>query len=345
MRIVVDAMGGDYAPEAPVEGALLYLEENGNRDELILVGDQAQIQEQLTRHQAENRPGIHIVHASEVIGMYDQPAQAVRQKKDSSMVKGTRMLKEGEAEAFVSAGSTGAQMASSLLTLGRVKGVNRPALGAFIPYEDGVILLIDVGANADCKPINMLQFGMMGSLFMQKICDITQPRIGLLNIGAEAGKGNELVATSYDLLKSELGHHFIGNVEGRYVFNGEADVLVCDGFTGNVLLKFAEGVIGTFEKQLKKNIKGNLLTMMGGMLMRPALRQLRQAFDYQEYGGVPLLGVDGISIICHGSSSPRALKNAIRVARNMSDKNVNQHIEAMFGAEGELWGEKQSLPV
>ncbi|MGH1363106.1 MAG: phosphate acyltransferase PlsX [Calditrichia bacterium] len=345
MRIVIDAMGGDHAPNAPVQGALLYDKESNTNDELLLVGDKAAIEKAIADSRQKPSPRIKIIHASEVIDMNDQPTTAVRQKKDSSMVKGTRLQKDGEADAFVSAGSTGAQMASSLFTLGRVKGVSRPSLGAFIPSEKGgVTLLIDVGANSDCKPLHLLQFGLMGSIYMGMTYGIDSPKVGLLNIGAEKSKGNELAAASYELLSKSLPN-FTGNVEGRDVLNGDVNVVVTDGFTGNVVLKFAEGIAGHFQNSLKQSISENFTSKIGGLLLRPALRKLKQGFDYEEYGGIPLLGVDGISIICHGSSSPKALKNAIRVARRMGDNQINKHIEDALGEREAEWDEKQSSPA
>ena len=331
MRIVLDAMGGDLAPQAPVEGAVLYDRETDGRDEIILIGDQGQIEAALSAHGTPRN--IRVLHAADVIGMHDQPATAVRRKPDSSMVRGIRLQKEGEADAFVSAGSTGAQMAASLLTLGRVKGVQRPALGAFFPHESGVTLLIDVGANADCKAEHLVQFGLMGDLYMTYIHGVTEPRIGLLNIGEEATKGNELTLEAHKLMSERLPD-FVGNVEGRDILAGKIDVVVTDGFTGNVMLKFAEGIVSAFASGLKSRMKRNPLAMMGGLLARPAFRDMKRTYDYEEYGGVPLLGIDGISIICHGSSTGKALKNAIHVARKMGEKRVNDHIEEELSARG-----------
>ncbi len=342
MRIVVDVMGGDNAPYAPVLGALLYDRETKGEDQVILIGDKEIIHTELARHRLLKPYNIEVVHASEVVDMHDQPAMAVRQKKDSSMIKGIRMNKEGKADAFVSAGSTGAQMAGSLLILGRVKGVQRPALGAMIPWEDGVILLIDVGANSDCKPYHLLQFGLMGSIYMEYIYEIPNPRVGLLNIGEERSKGNELTQATFNLMEEYLPS-FVGNVEGRDVLHGKADVVVTDGFTGNVVLKFAESFVEVFGSGLKRRIKKNLFAMAGMFLMRPAFKAMKRRYDYEEYGGVPLLGIDGISIICHGTSTPKAMKNAIYVARIMGEKQVNKHIQEELSARGLVWDEKQLL--
>ncbi len=342
MRIVLDAMGGDYAPRAPVEGALLYDKEFKGRDQVILVGNKAQIEKELQRHHFTTPRNLKIIHASQVITMHEPPATAIRRKKDSSMVKGLQMIKEGLADAFVSAGSTGAQMAASLLILGRIPGVHRPALGAFLPREGGVVLLIDVGANADCRPVNLLQFGLMGSIFIEYIYDVPHPRVGLLNIGEEPGKGNELTRAAYDLMKEHIPD-FIGNVEGRNVLHEVTDVIVTDGFTGNVILKFAESILEVFGRTFKRSVGKNIFSLTGAFLVRHAFRDMKRNFDYQEYGGVPLLGVDGISIICHGSSSPKALKNAIKVARLMGEKQVNRHIQQELKTRGMLWEEKPSL--
>jgi glycerol-3-phosphate acyltransferase PlsX len=336
-------MGGDFAPKAPVHGAILYDRETRGRDQIILVGDQPVIEAELEDHYIPPR-NIKVVHASEVIDMHDQPTLAVRQKKDSSMVKGIRMIREGEADAFVSAGNTGAQMTASLLILGRVKGVLRPALGAFLPWEGGVILLIDVGANADCKPANLLQFGLMGGIFMEFVCDLPSAKVALLNIGEEKSKGNELTLAAHELMSKHLPN-FVGNIEGREILDGTAEVVVTDGFTGNVILKFAESLVGVFGRNLRRMIKKNLFSIAGGILVRPAFKAMKQRFDYEEYGGVPLLGIDGISIICHGSSSSKALKNAVYVAKTMWDNQVNKHIQEELTSRGLTWGEKQLLQV
>jgi glycerol-3-phosphate acyltransferase PlsX len=325
MRIAIDAMGGDLAPEATVEGALCYDKETSGKHALILLGDKEKINKELERHHFANPRNIAIQHTSQTIEMSDQPTTALKQKKDSSIMRGLTLHHDGEVDAFVSAGSTGAQMVGSLFILGRIKGVHRPALASFLPTEGGVVLLIDVGANVDCKPINLLQFGLMGSIFINYIYGIDNPRIGLLNIGEEKSKGNDLIVSTYPLMVSHLPN-FIGNVEGRDILYGKADVIVTDGFVGNTILKFAESIAGVFGSSFKKSIGNNLFSMLGAFMVRHAFREMRSSFDYQEYGGVPLLGVNGISIICHGRSTSRAIMNAIRVAVNMSEKQVNEHI-------------------
>jgi len=325
MRIAVDAMGGDFAPDATVDGAIQAARVARGRYEIILVGDEHKIRRELAHHSAEKLP-ISIYHASEAIGMEESPTQALRAKKDSSIVISSQLLKKGMADAVVSAGNTGAFMASSLLTLGRLPGVSRPGLGSFIPNEKGMCVLIDVGANSDCKPVNLLQFAVMGSTYIQHVFDINNPKIGLLSIGEEEGKGNELVRDAHRLLKkSHL--NFIGNVEGRDILRGTAEVVVCDGFVGNIVLKFAESVIGMLTRTLKKNVGHNISANLGAFLMKPAFRKLRQLMDYQEYGGVPLLGLNKVCIVCHGRSTPKAIRNAIREAGKMLAQDVNRYLE------------------
>ena len=324
MRIAIDAMGGDKAPKAPVEGAVLYDKETRGKHELILFGNQELIEQELSaiRIRPQN---ISIIHTEQVIEMTDQPTIALKKKKDSSMMRGLQMHKDGEVDAFLSAGSTGAQMVGSLFILGRISGVQRPALGSFLPTEGGVVLLIDVGANVDSKPSNLMQSALMGSIFIRYIYDVKNPRVGLLSIGEEETKGNELVLAAHPILKENI-NNFIGNVEGRDILRGKADVIVVDGFVGNTILKFAESVMGVFGRTFKKSLGKNLFALAGGLLVRHAFKEMKSSFDYQEYGGVPLLGVNGISIICHGRSTSRAIKNAIRVAVTMSEKKVNEHI-------------------
>lgn len=334
MRIALDAMGGDFAPQATVEGAYLYQKETKNRNELILVGDQEKIEKECTRFTSWHNSKITIIHASENIEMHESPTEALKQKKDSSILIGIDLHKKGEVDGFVSAGNTGAQMAASLLNLGRISGVNRPAIGSFIPSEKGLIFIIDVGANADCKPINLLQFGIMAGIFVDHIYSNSNLSIGLLNIGEEEKKGNELTQAAYQIMKKEL-RGFFGNIEGRDILKGTVDIVVCDGFVGNIILKFAESVMGVLSKNFKRNLGSNLFINLGAFLVKPAFSEMRRNYDYQEYGGVPLLGVNGISIICHGSSSAKAIKNALSVAERMGLKKVNEHISETFKNRGE----------
>jgi len=325
MRIAIDAMGGDFAPQAAVEGALLYDKECGGKHQLLLFGDQEKIELEFKRHHFIKPKNITVEHTTQIVEMSDQPTVALKKKKDSSMMKGLKMHRGNNVDAFVSAGSTGAQMVGSLMILGRIEGVQRPALGSFLPTEGGVVLLIDVGANVDSKPEHLVQFSLMGSIFISHIYNVNNPRIGLLSIGEEKTKGNDLVLSAYPLMASKVPN-FIGNVEGRDILCGKADVIVADGFVGNSILKFAESVFSVFGSSFKRNIGKNLFSLLGAFMVRHAFREMKSSFDYQEYGGVPLLGVNGISIICHGRSTAKAIKNAIRVAVDMSEKEVNQHI-------------------
>jgi glycerol-3-phosphate acyltransferase PlsX len=334
MRIALDAMGGDFAPQATVEGAYLYQKESKYRNEIILIGDQNLIENECSKLGDRNGYQISIVHADEVIGMNESPTEALKLKKKSSISVGLGLHKANEVDAFVGAGNTGAQMAASLLNLGRISGVHRPAIGSFIPSEKGLVFLIDVGANSDCKPINLLQFGIMGGIFVDHIYDGTNPTIGLLNIGEEEKKGNDLTQAAYQLMENNL-RGFIGNVEGRDILKGKSDIVVCDGFIGNIILKFAESVMGVLTKSFRRNIGSNLFTNLGALLVKPAFSELRRNYDYEEYGGVPLLGVNGISIICHGSSTAKAIKNALSVAERMGVKNVNEHISETLKIRGE----------
>jgi len=329
MKIAIDAMGGDYAPQTNVEGAYLYQKETHSRNELFLVGDIAVLQKECEKHGVPSQKKIHLVQATQQIGMNESPTEALKQKKDSSMLVGINLHKNNEVDAFVSAGNTGAQMAASLLNLGRIKGVNRPAIGSFIPSEKGMVFVIDVGANADCKPVNLLQFGMMGSIFVDHIFEKSDIKVGLLNIGEEEKKGNELSIAAHQLMKKSC-KGFAGNIEGRDILKGKVDVVVCDGFVGNIILKLAESVMGVLTKSLKRNLGSNLFVNLGALLVKPAFLELRRNYDPEEYGGVPLLGVNGISIICHGSSKAKAIKNAILVAERMSKKKVNEHIAESF---------------
>ncbi|HOV78538.1 MAG TPA: phosphate acyltransferase PlsX [Bacillota bacterium] len=314
MKIAVDAMGGDYAPREIVKGSVQAAAEYGLP--VILVGDEKLIRKELNVRDLDGM--ISIVHAPEVIGMREHPAVAVRRKKDSSIVRATQLVKEGEAGALVSAGSTGAAMASALLGLGRIKGIDRPAIAGVLPSEQGLTVILDAGANVDCKPHHLLQFGIMGYLYAKKIFGLDNPRVGLLSNGEEDTKGNETTLSVYPLL-SKAGINFIGNVEGRDIFTGNVDVVVCDGFIGNIVLKACEGLASSLFRMMREEISRSFMAMIGTVLAEPALRGFRKRLDYAEYGGAPLLGVNGISIICHGSSTAKAVKNAVRVARESVD--------------------------
>jgi glycerol-3-phosphate acyltransferase PlsX len=309
MKIAVDAMGGDLAPGEIVKGALMAAK--AYNQAIILVGDEDKIRAEL----GNNNPGdlISIFHAPEVITMDEHPAAAVKRKKNSSIVRATQLVKEGEASALVSAGNTGAAMASALLGLGRIRGIDRPAIASVMPSETGSTVVMDVGANVDCKPQNLLQFGVMGYLYAHMILGVKNPRVGLLSNGEEETKGSELTLAAYQLLKN-AGINFIGNVEGRDIFRGTVDVVVCDGFVGNIVLKSSEGLAVALYNTLKEEIEQSWMAKAGILMAAKALMKFKKRIDYAEYGGAPLLGVNGVSIICHGRSNAKAVQNGVRVA-------------------------------
>lgn len=324
--VALDGMGGDNAPEELVKGAAAAARDLGAR--VFIAGPAGRVESLL---QKENYPAanIAVIDAPEAIAMDEHAVAAIRHKKGSSLIAAVDLVHEGRAAAVVSAGSTGAAMAASLLGLGRIKGVDRPAIAIPFPTERGVTVLLDVGANADTKPAHLAQFAVMGSIYAEKVLGLREPRVGLLNIGEEETKGNALALEAYERLKG-IGAptRFVGNVEGRDIPAGAVDVVVTDGFTGNVVLKLAEGLGGAIFSILKKEIEGGLRFKLGAALLLPALKRLKKRLDYSEYGGAPLLGVNGVSIIAHGRSDAKAIKNAIRVAREAAEKDLVGTIEA-----------------
>jgi len=324
MKIAVDAMGGDFAPHAVVAGAVQAAKEYGAS--IILVGIEELIQAELKKHYQVKTLPIEIRTATEVVDMLDSPATVYRRKKDSSIRVANELVKSGDAVAVISAGHTGAAMATSLFVLGPLEGVERPAIATFMPTMKGTCIVLDVGANVDCKPNHLLQFAIMGDVYAKYLLKNPNPRVGLLSIGEEETKGNELTKEAFKLL-TETSLNFIGNVEGRDVMSGKADVVVCDGFIGNVVLKLSEAVAETIGIMIRENIGDNLIRKLGYVMMRPAFRALKRRIDYAEYGGAPLVGIDGISLISHGRSSDRAIKNAVRVAMELAKSEVNKHIQ------------------
>jgi glycerol-3-phosphate acyltransferase PlsX len=329
ITIAVDAMGSDKAPFPEIEGALQAARHYDVR--VLLVGKQDLLREHLDSHPSSSRLPVEIVHASEVISMHEKAAQAVRSKRDSSMRVGLRLVREGKADAFFSAGNTGAVMATAKMVLGTLPGVDRPALATIFPTEKRTAsILLDVGANVDCKPENLQQFAIMGEVYFRtifggKFPTARNPRVGILSIGEEETKGNELTRETFKLLKL-LPLNFIGNVEGRDLFNGRADVLVCDGFVGNVALKITEGVVKTVREMLKESLQQTIARQVGFLLSRQAFVDFKKRLDYSEYGGAPLLGTKGVVFIGHGSSNANAVKNAVRVAAEYVEHNVNSAI-------------------
>lgn len=327
MIIVVDAMGGDNAPGEIVKGCLAAAKRE-HRLKIVLVGRSEDIAVQLT----ENPDNIEVMDAREVIENDEAPVAAIRRKKDSSMSLGMNLVREKKADAFISAGNTGALMAGALLIIGRIKGIDRPALAPIIPTINGGAMLIDAGANADCKPVNLLQFGYMGSAYMERVLDIKKPRVAIINIGAEKTKGNQLSKEAYTLLES-ADLNFIGNIEARDIPFGRADVLVCDGFVGNITLKLIEGLSSAIFTQLKKEFTSSYVSKLAAAVLKPGLKRMKDSMDYKEYGGAPLLGIAGGCFKAHGSSDARAIENAIMQAVKFIDMNVEQKIVQGIGME------------
>ncbi|HBI05103.1 MAG TPA: phosphate acyltransferase PlsX [Paenibacillaceae bacterium] len=318
MIIAIDAMGGDHAPKATVEGAI-QAAKDWPELRIVLVGDREKIEPFLI-----NNPGnIEIRHASEVIATDEEPVKAVRRKKDSSLVVAVNMVKNKEVDAVISAGNTGAFMTAGLLITGRMKGIERPALSPILPTTDGAgVLVLDAGANMDARPVHLKQYALMGSIYVEKVMGVSRPRVGLLNVGTEAKKGNELTKEAYSLLESS-SVHFVGNVEARDVTNHVCDVVVCDGFSGNILLKSMEGLAGTFFSVMKQEFLKTTTGKIGAFLLKPAFKRIKLQMDYAEYGGALLMGIRGTCIKAHGSSNPRAIRNAVLQAKKFVENDVN----------------------
>src|SRR5947209_5608118 len=325
LTIALDAMGGDHAPKAEVEGAVRAAGSLGVK--VILVGQQDVVRRELEQHQGYRDLPVEIVHASERVTMQDSAAKAVRSKRDSSMRVASRLVRDGRAQGFVSAGNTGAVMATAKMVQGVVPGVERPAILGLLPtMERTPVVLVDVGANVDCTPEMLAQFAVMGDIYSRQILRRPDPRVGLLSIGEEDHKGNDLTRAAGPLLRS-LKLNFVGNVEGRDIYSGKLDVVVCDGFIGNVALKVSEGVGELVKHLLRESLEATILGKIGYAISRSAFADFKKRLDYSEYGGAPLLGVRGGCIICHGRSNANAIMNAIRVAAEFSDGKVNQRIE------------------
>src|SRR5262245_19092342 len=337
-KIAVDAMGGDHAPQAVIEGAALATREFGV--DVILVGDQEIIERELAHH--PNRPKISIVPAAEVVPMHESPSLALRKKK-SSMRVAFDLMKQREADAVVSAGNSGAMMALGMFVMGRLPQVARPAILIVVPGLSKGTVIIDAGANVDCKPHHLVQFALMGAIYAEKVQGIASPRVRVLSNDEEEGKGNDLTrATSQELVATSL--NYVGYVEGRDVFNGKIDVIVCDGFTGNIALKTMEGVASFAGDVLKEAFQKNLSSKLGYFMSRSSLREAYRRLDYAEYGGAPLLGLDGVGIVAHRGSSARAIKNAIRAAKEEVQQDINGHISQVLGEMGGSGEKRHGLP-
>ena len=333
MNIALDVMGGDQAPKAPVKGAIAALSRTQKDIKIILLGDKSIIHQELNGFTSDR---LEIIHATEHVTMDDIASKVIKSKPDSSMVKGIHLVKDNKANAFISAGNTGAQMATSILALGRIPHVKRPALSVFFPAITGGKILCDVGANPDVTTEHLLQFAIMSSVYLDHVEGVKNPKVGLINIGEEPSKGSELYQEAYSLLKRELPN-FIGNVESRNILVSEADVLVCDGFVGNTIIKFAEGWVASFADMIKKKITSKARYKIGAQMVQPALDEIRNKYDYEEHGRTPLLGINGISIVCHGASTSKAIMNSIILAQKSINekliedisKGINDHLEPL----------------
>jgi phosphate acyltransferase len=329
MKIAVDAMGGDHGPAVVVEGAVAAVREFGAS--VILVGDRQAIDGELARLGARSL-GLEVRHASEVVGMAESPSLALRRKRDSSLRVAAELVRDGKAAAFISAGNTGAAMAIAMFVVGVLRGIDRPAIAAVLPSLRGFTVLIDAGANISPKPWHLFQFAIMGHVYARDILGLERPRVGLLSVGEEEGKGNDLTREAYELLK-ESRLNFIGNIEGRDIYNGQCDVIVTDGFTGNVALKISESLAEMVGAMIKEELARDLRSKVGAALSVPAFARFKKRVDYTEMGGAPLLGIDGAAIICHGASPVKAIKNAVRVAAEWASAGLNEHIKAALEAE------------
>jgi glycerol-3-phosphate acyltransferase PlsX len=327
MRIAVDAMGGDNAPSVVVQGAVEAASQAGIH--ITLVGEERALAKELGSHRSKERIKVH--HCTEVVGMEEPPLKAIRQKKEASIRIAFDLVKRGDADAVVSAGNSGATLAAGILCLGRMESVERPAIAGIFPGENGPVILIDVGANVDCRPAHLFQFGVMAQAFAVSCLGIENPKIGLLSIGEEGGKGNEQVRLAQELFK-ESQLNFTGNVEGRDIFSGKVEIIVCDGFVGNVALKLSEGMAQVMTKVLKRKLSSSYLGRISLILGRGALRRFQKKFDYEEYGGAPLLGLKGVGIVCHGGSSQRAIRNAVKLAAQYAESQVLDRMRAQLNA-------------
>jgi glycerol-3-phosphate acyltransferase PlsX len=325
MRIAIDAMGGDNAPAEIVAGAVEALDLLEKDDELILVGQTVAIQKHLPNLKG-NAGRVRIVDAQEVVGMDESPVDALRKKRNSSLAVMARLGADGEADAVVSAGNTGACVAACQMRMRNRAGVNRPGIAVIVPTFEGPVAMCDVGANIACKPINLYQYAVMSSLYSTHLLGVKNPRIGLMSIGEEDAKGNEVVKKARQLLKSDPNLNFIGNIEGRDIFKGVCDVAICEGFVGNVVLKLAEGLVEGLFKAIKHELKQDSWSWLLGLRFKPVMMRIYNKYDYHEYGGALLLGVNGTSLICHGSSKARTIKNAVLAARKLSSKHINEQI-------------------
>ena len=336
-RIAVDAMGGDFGPQVVVPGAL-HAAKTG-KAEIILVGDEEKVMAQLARHDVKGLP-VSVVHASQVVEMEEKPSEAMRRKKDSSIQVACNLVRDGAADGVISAGHSGATLACAMFTIGRVAGVDRPAIATFMPTERSHCVIIDVGANVDCKGFHLLQFGVMASVLAKTMLGRENPTVALLSNGEESGKGNLLVKEAFDLLRAS-SLNFVGNIEGRDLFTGKVDVVVCDGFVGNVVVKQAEGLASSLGRLLKGELRRGFFGQIGTMLALNALKRFSRLVDYAEYGGAPLLGLKGSCLICHGASNAKAMSSAVRMAARFVAMEANSHLSEAVAANIDLAGTRR----
>ena len=341
VRVVVDAMGGDNAPAEPVRAAVEAVTERQDI-KVILTGKQEVIDKELAKYSGYPKNQIQVVNASQVIETAEPPVLAIRKKKDSSIVVGLNLVKKQEAEAFVSSGSSGAILVGGQVIVGRSKGVQRPPLAPLIPTQNGVSLLIDCGANVDARPEHLVQFAKMGSIYMEDVVGIKNPRVAIVNIGAEEEKGNALVKETFPLLKECSGINFIGSIEARDIPSGYADVVVCEAFVGNVILKLYEGVGATLISMIKKGMMTNIRSKMGALMVKPALKETLKSFDASEYGGAPLLGLKGLVVKSHGSAKSVEIRHAIFQCEQFKEEKINEKIEEFIAAEQKAQAEEKS---
>ncbi len=329
--VALDAMGGDNAPKEMIKGAVQALEKT-DAVQVLLVGKEDVIRAELAQY-TYDKTRIEVVNATEVIETAEPPVNAIRRKKDSSIVVGMKLVKEGQADAFVSAGSSGAVLVGGQVIVGRIKGVERPPLAPLIPTEKGVSLLVDCGANVDARPSHLVQFAKMGSIYMEHVVGIKNPKVGIVNIGAEEEKGNALVKETFPLLKGEKNINFIGSVEAREIPHGQADVIVCEAFAGNIILKLFEGVGSVLISEIKKGMMGSLRSKIGALLVKPALKKALKSFDSSEYGGAPLLGLNGLVVKTHGSSTAKEICNTIIQCVTFKEQKINEKIKESIQPE------------
>ena len=331
VNVAVDGMGGDNAPYEIVKGAVEAVNESSHV-KVFLTGQEDKINSELAKY-TYNKEQVEVVPASEIIDMAEPPVMAIRKKKDSSLVKALNLVKEGTCDAYVSAGSTGATLVGGQVIVGRIKGVERPPLAPLIPTAEGCALLVDCGANVDARPSHLVQFAKMGSVYMESVMGVKSPKVAIVNIGAEEEKGNALVKETFPLLKNCPDIHFIGSIEARDIPAGKADVIVCEAFVGNVILKMYEGVGGILIKKVKEGMMTSLRSKIGALLVKPALKQTLKAFDLEQYGGAPMLGLKGLVVKTHGSSKSVEIKNSILQCITFTEQNINQKIKEKITME------------